>query len=230
MAQLLVIEDEPKLLRSLQRGLEEEGYTVLTADSGEVGYERALSDAVDAIILDVMLPDRNGIALLTDLRREGFLQPVMIVTARDAIPDRIVGLDSGADDYLVKPFAFSELLARLRALLRRGSAADREETRLRVGNLEIDLLRRLVTRGGKEISLTNREFELLEYLARHANEPVSREAIMRDVWKDTSGILTKVVEVSVNHLRRKIERGGWPRLLHTVRGVGYLLGGDPCAS
>jgi DNA-binding response OmpR family regulator len=229
MARLLVIEDEPKLLRSLQRGLEEEGYRVLTAASGDAGYARARSESVDAVILDLMLPDRNGISLLTDLRREGFFQPVMIVTARDAVPDRIVGLDSGADDYLVKPFAFSELLARLRALLRRGWPAGREVTRLRVGNLEIDLLRRRVRRGGEDIPLTNREFELLEYLARHVNRPVAREAIIRDVWEDTSGILTKVVEVSINHLRRKIERGGWPRLLHTVRGVGYMLGEDPWA-
>jgi DNA-binding response OmpR family regulator len=229
MAQLLVIEDEPKLLRSMQRGLEEEGYSVLTAARGDDGFACARREPVDAVILDLMLPDRDGLSLLRDLRRTGFSQPVMIVTARDAVPERIAGLDSGADDYLVKPFAFSELLARLRALLRRGLSSGHEVTRLRAGNLEIDLLRRRVTRGGEEIPLTNREFELLEYLARHVNEPVSREAIVRDVWDDTSGILTKVVEVSINHLRRKVERGGWPQLLHTIRGVGYMLGDDTCA-
>jgi DNA-binding response OmpR family regulator len=173
-----------------------------------------------------MLPGRDGLSVLRGLRQEGFLQPVLVVTARDAVPDRVAGLDSGADDYLVKPFAFSELLARLRALLRRNPL--REPVRLRAGDLEIDLLRRRVTRAGDEVALSNREFELLEYLARHANTPVSREAIVRDVWQENSGIMTKVVEVSINHLRRKIERAGRPRLLHTIRGAGYMLGVDPC--
>jgi DNA-binding response OmpR family regulator len=226
MTRLLVIEDEPKLLRSLQRGLEEEGYTVLPAANGVDGLRRASSEPVDAVILDLMLPGRDGLSLLRELRGNGRSLPVLIVTARDAVVDRIIGLDSGADDYLVKPFAFNELLARLRALLRRVGA--RELTRLNVGDLAIDLLRRQVTRGGEEIVLTNREFELLEYLARRPNVAVAREAIVRDVWQDTTGILTKVVEVSVNHLRRKIERSGRPPLLHTVRGVGYLLGDSPC--
>lgn len=226
MTRLLVIEDEPKLLRSLQRGLEEEGYTVLPAANGVDGLRRAASEPVDAVVLDLMLPGRDGLSLLRELRGSGRLLPVLIVTARDAVADRIIGLDSGADDYLVKPFAFTELLARLRALLRRAGA--RELTRLSVGDLAIDLLRRRVTRGGDEIVLTNREFELLEYLARRPNTSVARETIVRDVWQDTTGILTKVVEVSVNHLRRKIERSGRPPLLHTVRGVGYLLGDAPC--
>lgn len=222
MARLLLIEDQPKLLRTLQRGLEEEGHTVVPIDNGDDGFARAQSESVDAVILDLMLPGRDGLSVLRGLRQEGFSQPVLIVTARDAVPDRVAGLDSGADDYLVKPFAFSELLARLRALLRRNPV------RLRAGDLEIDLLRRRVTRAGEEVALTNREFELLEYLARHANTPVSREAIVRDVWQENSGIMTKVVEVSINHLRRKIERAGRPRLLHTVRGTGYLLGDAPC--
>jgi DNA-binding response OmpR family regulator len=226
MARLLLIEDQPKLLRTLQRGLEEEGHTVVPADNGVDGFARARSEAVDAVILDLMLPGRDGMSVLRGLRQEGFSQPVLIVTARDAVPDRVAGLDSGADDYLVKPFAFSELLARLRALLRRNPL--REPVRLRAGDLEIDLLRRRVARAGEEVALSNREFELLEYLARHANSPVSREAIVRDVWQENSGIMTKVVEVSVNHLRRKIERAGRPRLLHTIRGVGYMLGDDPC--
>jgi DNA-binding response OmpR family regulator len=226
MTRLLVIEDEPKLLRSLHRGLEEEGYTVLAAVDGVDGFRRASSAQVDAVILDLMLPGRDGLSLLRELRERDGSLPVLIVTARDAVADRIIGLDSGADDYLVKPFAFHELLARLRALLRRAGA--RELTRLSVGDLAIDLLRRRVTRGGEVIVLTNREFELLEYLARRPNTAVARETIMRDVWQDTTGILTKVVEVSVNHLRRKIERSGRPPLLHTVRGVGYLLGDEAC--
>jgi DNA-binding response OmpR family regulator len=226
MTRLLVIEDEPKLLRSLHRGLEEEGYTVLAAVDGVDGFRRASSAQVDAVILDLMLPGRDGLSLLRELRERDGSLPVLIVTARDAVADRIIGLDSGADDYLVKPFAFHELLARLRALLRRAGA--RELTRLSVGDLAIDLLRRRVTRGGEVIVLTNREFELLEYLARRPNTAVARETIMRDVWQDTTGILTKVVEVSVNHLRRKIERSGRPPLLHTVRGVGYMLGDEAC--
>jgi DNA-binding response OmpR family regulator len=226
MARLLLIEDQPKLLRTLQRGLEEEGHTVVPVDNGDDGFARAQSEAVDAVILDLMLPGRDGLSVLRGLRQEGFSQPVLVVTARDAVPDRVAGLDSGADDYLVKPFAFSELLARLRALLRRNPL--REPVRLRAGDLEIDLLRRRVTRAGDEVALSNREFELLEYLARHANTPVSREAIVRDVWQENSGIMTKVVEVSINHLRRKIERAGRPRLLHTIRGAGYMLGVDPC--
>jgi DNA-binding response OmpR family regulator len=226
MARLLLIEDQPKLLRTLQRGLEEEGHTVVPVDNGDDGFARAQAEAVDAVILDLMLPGRDGLSVLRGLRQKGFSQPVLIVTARDAVPDRVAGLDSGADDYLVKPFAFSELLARLRALLRRNPL--REPVRLRAGELEIDLLRRRVTRAGEELALTNREFELLEYLARHLNTPVPREAIVRDVWNENSGIMTKVVEVSINHLRRKIERAGRPQLLHTIRGVGYLLGGDPC--
>ncbi|REJ88942.1 MAG: DNA-binding response regulator [Planctomycetota bacterium] len=228
MPELLVIEDEPKLLRILQRGLQEEGYTVVAADNGADGYRFASSKTLDAVILDLMLPDRDGLSVLRELRREGFSRPILVVTARDSVPDRVAGLDGGADDYLVKPFAFSELLARLRALLRRDAIPGGEVTRLAAGNLEIDLLRRRVTRGGEEITLTNREFELLEYLARRLNEPVSRESIVREVWQDTTGILTKVVDVSINHLRRKIERRRWPKLLHTVRGVGYCLGDAPC--
>ena len=226
MARLLLIEDQPKMLRTLQRGLEEEGHTVVPADNGVDGFARAQSESVDAVILDLMLPGRDGLSVLRGLRQEGFSQPILIVTARDAVPDRIVGLDSGADDYLIKPFAFTELLARLRAMLRR--AAAQEAIRLSAGDLELDLLKRRVTRAGVEITLTNRECELLEYLARHWNEPVAREAILRDVWQDQSGIMTKVVEVSINHLRRKIERPDRPPLLHTIRGVGYVLGDDPC--
>jgi DNA-binding response OmpR family regulator len=226
MAQVLVIEDQPKLLRSLKRGLEDEGHSVLAAASGADGYRRARSEPVDVVVLDLMLPDLDGLSVLRKLRGEGFGRPILVVTARDAVEDRVLGLDSGADDYIVKPFAFNELVARLRALLRRSSAAP--PTRLIAGDLEMDLLGRRVTRRGCELELTNRQFELLEYLARHLNQPVTRDMIVRDVWKDTTGILTNVVEVSINHLRRKIERGDWPQLLHTVRGVGYVLSDETC--
>lgn len=226
MARLLVVEDQLPLLRSLRQGLEEEGYQVTTADNGVDGLSFAKTGNIDAIVLDLMLPDRDGLSLLRELRQNGYTQPVLIITARDGVDDRVRGLDSGADDYLVKPFAFAELLARLRALLRRGRESS--ETRLIAGELEVDLLRRRVTRGGIDIELTNRQFELLEYLVQHANEPVTREMIVRDVWKDDTGILTNVVEVCVNHLRKKLERRDRPQLLQTVRGVGYVLRTVPC--
>lgn len=227
MARLLVVEDQRSLLRTMRQGLEQEGHTVFTAESGEAGYRAACRESIDAIVLDLMLPDRDGLNVLTTLRGEGFSKPILIVTARDSIDDRVTGLDRGADDYLVKPFAFTELVARLRALLRRTPTS--EPTRLKAGQFELDLIRRTANRDGVALELTNRQFELLEYLARHANEVVTREMIVRDVWKDTSGILTNVVEVCINHLRRKIERADRPQLLCTVRGVGYVLRSYPCA-
>lgn len=227
MARLLVVEDQRSLLRTMRQGLEQEGHTVFTAENGDAGYRAACRESIDAIVLDLMLPDRDGLSVLTTLRGEGFLKPILIVTARDSIDDRVSGLDRGADDYLVKPFAFTELVARLRALLRRAPTS--EQTRLKTGQLELDLIRRTAIRDGAALELTNRQFELLEYLARHSNEVVTREMIVRDVWKDTSGILTNVVEVCINHLRRKIERTDRPQLLCTVRGVGYVLRSYPCA-
>ena len=226
MACLLVVEDHSKLLRSMRRGLEEEGYSVISAANGVEGYLYARTESVDAVVLDLMLPDRDGLRVMHDLRREGFKKPILIVTARDAIEDRVLGLNSGADDYLVKPFAFTELVARLRALLRREQRV--EETRLQVGDLEMDLLKRRVQRCGIDLDLTNRQYELLEYLARHVNHAVTRDMIVREVWKDDSGILTNVVEVCVNHLRRKLHREGWPQVLFTVRGAGYILKDTTC--
>lgn len=226
MARLLIVEDQRSLLRTMRQGLEQEGHTVVSAESGEAGYRAACHEPIDAIVLDLMLPDRDGLNVLTTLRGEGFSKPILIVTARDAVEDRVAGLDRGADDYLVKPFAFTELVARLRALLRRGTST--EQTRLKAGQLELDLIRRTANRDGTALELTNRQFELLEYFVRHANEVVTREMIVRDVWKDTSGILTNVVEVCINHLRRKIERPERPQILCTVRGVGYTLRSLPC--
>ncbi|MBL8849225.1 MAG: response regulator transcription factor [Planctomycetaceae bacterium] len=219
MPRVLIIEDEPKLRRSLQRGLQEAGFHVATAGSTAEGSRHLGDEPPDAVILDLMLPDGSGLDLLRSLRHDGCATPVLVVTARDAVTDRVLGLDSGADDYLVKPFAFNELLARMRALLRRTS----ESNRIDVEGLELDLLARRVVRGGKEIELTNRQFDLLAYLVRHAGQAVSREMLVRDVWRDETGVLTNVVDVSINHLRRRVERDGLPPLIHTIRGVGYML-------
>jgi two-component system, OmpR family, copper resistance phosphate regulon response regulator CusR len=226
MSRVLVIEDERKMLRSLERGLRAEGYDVTTAATGEDGYRLATEGRFDCVVLDLMLPGRDGLQVLGDLRRAGNAVPVLVLTARDAIEDRVAGLDGGADDYLVKPFAFAELLARLRVLLRRERAA---ETVLRADDLEVDLVRRRVTRGGEEVGLTQREFELLEYLLRHKNATVTRDMLGRDVWRETAHALTNVIDVFVTLLRRKVERPGRPPLIHTVRGLGYSLREPPCA-
>ena len=221
MSRVLVIEDERKVLRSLERGLQTAGYEVVTAANGEAGLDLALSQSLDCIVLDLMLPGRRGLEILADVRQAGRAVPVIILTARDELGDRVSGLDAGADDYLVKPFALAELLARLRALLRRGRTES--ETVLRAGDLEMDLLRRQVTRGGTDVPLRHREFEVLEYLLRHKNEVVTRDMLGRDVWKEPAYALTNVIDVYITALRRKLERPGGISLIHTVRGVGYAL-------
>jgi two-component system, OmpR family, copper resistance phosphate regulon response regulator CusR len=218
---VLVVEDERKVLRGLQQGLQAEGYEVVAVGTGEEGYDQALAQPFDCLVLDLMLPGRGGLDVLADLRRAGKTMPVLILTARDAIDDRVTGLDAGADDYLVKPFAFAELLARLRVLLRRGRG-DRE-TVLRAGDLEVDLLQRRVIRAGAEVALTQREFEVLEYLLRHKNAVVTRDMLGRDVWKEPGHALTNVIDVYITLLRRKVERPGQRPLIHTLRGVGYSL-------
>jgi two-component system copper resistance phosphate regulon response regulator CusR len=221
MPRVLVVEDDRKILRSLERGLQAEGYEVDTAATGEAGYELATTQMFDCLVLDLNLPGRDGIQVLQDLRQAGKTLPVLILTARDAVEDRVIGLDAGSDDYLVKPFAFAELLARLRVLLRRGRNG--RETMLRGGDLEMDLLNRSVLRAGAEIALTIREFELLEYLLRHQNTTVTRAMLGRDVWKEPDYALTNVIDVTINALRRKVEQPGKPSLIHTMRGVGYSL-------
>jgi DNA-binding response OmpR family regulator len=221
MPRVLVIEDERKVLRGLQRGLEQEGYEVGIAATGDAGYELAASQPFDCVVLDLMLPGRDGLQVLADLRRAGKTVPVLVLTARDAVEDRVTGLDAGADDYLVKPFAFAELLARLRVLVRRGQAE--RETVLRLADLEMDLLVRRVSRSGVEVALTQREFEVLEYLLRHKNAVVTRDMLGHDVWKEPEHSLTNVIDVYINLLRRKVERDGLPPLIHTLRGVGYSL-------
>lgn len=221
MPRLLLVEDQRKLLSSLKSGLEEEGYEVFTSLSGEEGYYVATTEKIDAIVLDLMLPGRDGIQVLRDLRANGFTRPILILTARDTVEDRVLGLDCGADDYLVKPFAFAELLARLRAMLRRDATG--RELVLRADDLEVDLLARRVVRGGLELDLTKREYELLEYLLRHKNTAVTRDMIARDVWKETAGAPTNAIDVYVTLLRKKVERPDARQLIHTVRGVGYAL-------
>jgi DNA-binding response OmpR family regulator len=224
MTRVLVIEDQRSLLRNLVRGLQEEEYDVVPASS--VGEAReGIAKHPDILVLDIMLPDGSGVDLLRQLRGEGFRQPILVLTARDSVDDRVEGLDAGADDYLVKPFSFNELLARLRALLRRGSLE--QQAILRVEGLEIDRLRRVATRNGRSLELSNRQFELLSYLMQHADAVVSREMIARDVWRESTATWTNVIEVHIAQLRRKIERPEWPPLLHTVRGQGYLLGKTP---
>jgi DNA-binding response OmpR family regulator len=221
MSRLLVIEDQKKLLQSLERGLSEEGYQVIPAATGEEGYVQAKSVPVDAVVLDLMLPERDGMDVLRSLRSEGFTKPILILTARDGVDDRVQGLDAGADDYLSKPFAFAELLARIRALLRRDVV--NRDLCLKADDLEMNLISRVVTRGGVEIDLTRREFELLEFLLRNKDNTVTRDMIAREVWKEGTGTLTNTIDVYITLLRKKVERPEKKTLIHTVRGVGYAL-------
>ena len=220
---LLVIEDEVKVAHALKKGLENERYEVVVATTGEDGFFRANAEVFDLLVLDVMLPGRDGIEVLTTLRKRGTQTPVLILTAKDAVEDRVLGLDSGADDYLVKPFAFSELLARIRALLRRGRID--QVLRLKASDLEMDLVTRKVTRGSHLLNVTAREFELLEYLLRHQNQIVSREMLTREVWKEPSRAtsLDNVIDVHIARLRRKVDQDFPLKLIHTVRGVGFIL-------
>ncbi|MEQ1758006.1 MAG: response regulator transcription factor [Vicinamibacterales bacterium] len=219
---VLLIEDEPKVAEAVREGLEAEGFMVRRERTGEAGMARATSEAFDVILLDLGLPGCDGLDVLSGLRARGFNTRVLVMTARDSVADRVAGLDSGADDYLIKPFAFTELLARLRALVRRGNP---EPVRLSAGDLVMDLLVRSVERSGQLIELTVKEFELLEYLLRHQGEVVSRESLARDVWRESarSTPLDNVIDVHIARVRKKVEPEPWSRLIHTVRGVGFVL-------
>lgn len=222
---ILVVEDEPKVARFIERGLREEHYAVDVARDGEAGADLALLHDYDLVILDVMLPRKDGFAVLRELRAAGRGCRVLMLTARDGVRDRVRGLDGGADDYLVKPFAFEELLARVRALLRR--KAD-EPLVLRAGDLEVDVKARKASRGGKALVLGAKEFAVLEYLLRHQGEVVSRTELSEHVWDMRFDSMTNVIDVTLYHLRRKVDRG-FPRpLIRTVRGAGYVLEAPPC--
>jgi len=220
---ILVVEDEQKVADALREGLEGERYEVVVERTGESAFFRINTETFDALLLDLTLPGRDGLEILRALRERGLKTPVLVLTARDSLQDRVVGLDSGADDYLVKPFAFAELLARIRALVRRGRVAD--APRLSAGDLEMDLVTRKVTRSDQLVELTVREFELLEYLLRSHGQVVSREALARDVWKETSRTtpLDNVIDVHIARLRRKVDLDQSVKLIHTVRGVGFML-------
>ncbi len=221
---VLIVEDDRKVAGALKAGLADEGFETAVACTGEEGYYLATTEPFEAILLDLMLPGRSGLEVLSSLRKRGLTVPVLVLTARDAIEDRVSGLDTGADDYLVKPFAFAELLARLRALLRRGRPEG--ALLLRLAELELDPVERTVSRAGRPIELTAREFELLRYLVRHQGQIVSRDMLARDVWKEPSRgtPLDNVIDVHIARLRRKIDQGATRKLIHTVRGVGFVAG------
>jgi heavy metal response regulator len=224
---VLVVEDEPGIALFVRQGLSEAGYAVDVAGDGEEGLDYALAAEYDAIVLDILLPQMDGLDLLRELRDRGLMTPVLLLTARDTVEDRVQGLDAGADDYLVKPFAFSELLARIRALLRRPPL--QAEAVLRVGDLEMDIARHEVRRAQRVIELSPREFALLEYLMRHPTQVLSRTQIIEHVWNFDFSYDSNVVDVYVGYLRHKLNRGSDTPLIHTVRGVGYRLsaeGGD----
>ena len=220
---ILVIEDEKKVAQAIKKGLEAERYQVELALTGEEGFFRLCSGSFDLVILDLMLPGRDGTEILRTLRRTDKATPVLILTARDALEDKIFGLDLGADDYLVKPFAFPELTARIRAVLRRGRGEQR--TKLSLADLEMDLAKRTAARARQPVALTAREFELLEYLLLNCGHVVTRDMLARDVWKETlrATPLDNVIDVHIGRLRRKIDDPFPVKLIHTVRGVGFIL-------
>ena len=221
---VLVIEDDRKVAHFVQSGLEQEGYAVDLLYEGTAAGEQAAVVDYDAVVLDVMLPGRSGFQVLRDLRARRAFLPVLILTSKDSVEERVAGLDAGADDYMMKPFALAELSARLRALLRRG--APRENV-LRVADLELDTVKRVVRRAGLPIDLKPKEYALLEFLMRNSDRPVTKSLIIEHVWNIHFDSVSNVVEVHVNALRNKIDRGFDRPLIHTIRGVGYILTDHP---
>ena len=220
---ILIVEDEPKTGEYLRQGLNEAGFVADLAANGSDGLHLALHDEYDLVILDVMLPELDGWQVLASLRRRGLEMPVLFLTARDQVEDRVKGLELGADDYLVKPFSFAELLARVRTILRRGRGGGLDSNVLRVADLELDLLRRRVTRGGKRIDLTAKEFGLLELLMRRQGEVLPRSLIASQGWDMNFDSDTNVIEVAMRRLRLKVDDGQLVKLIQTVRGMGYVL-------
>ena len=225
MKKILVIEDDVKIAQSLKQGLETEGYDVMTAFTGEDGFFLISTENFDVVVLDLMLPGRSGLEILEALRRRDSQTLVLILSARDELKDRIIGLDSGADDYLVKPFAISELLARVRVLLRRGRAD--QVFHLQFADLELDLVTREAWKTGEPVDLTSREFDLLAFLMRHQGRFVTRDMIAREVWKEAARAtpLDNVIDVHMARLRKKIDQNG-DKLIHTIRGVGFTIRAD----
>ncbi len=220
---ILIIEDEQKVAQALKEGLNNEGYRVDLAFSGEEGFYLLSTQKYDLLLLDLMLPGRDGLEILKSIRQKGMDFPIMVLTARDAVEDRVKGLDSGADDYLIKPFAFAELLARIRVLLRR--SRNENALRLLLGDLEMDLVTRKVKRGGQEIALTAREFDLLELLLRNQGQIVTREMMAHEVWQtvERATPIDNLIDVHIARLRRKIDDPFEKKLIHTIRGVGFRL-------
>ena len=218
---ILLVEDDTSVASFITKGLQEEHYAVDAATDGEEGLFMATTVPYDLLILDVMVPKMNGLTLCRRVREKGLTTPILLLTALDAIDDRVTGLDTGADDYLTKPFAFPELLARLRALLRRGNV--QPSTRLTAADLELDPIAHRVWRAGQEILLTNKEYALLEYLLRNANRVLTRTSIIEHVWDIHYDSMTNIVDVHIRSLRSKLDRDYSPPLIHTVRGVGYVL-------
>lgn len=224
---ILLIEDRREVLDVLGRTLSSNGFSVLTAMDGDSGLRLALDQRPDLVILDIGLPKLSGLHVAKELRMRAFTAPILMLTALDTVPDKVSGLEAGADDYLAKPFDYDELLARVRALLRR-SVREPDATVVRVGDLSVDLVTRDVTRSGRPVSLTQKEYGLLEYLVRHAGTPVTREQISEQVWRQPFDANTNIVDVYINYLRKKLDIDDLPPLVHTVRGVGYVL--RPAAS
>jgi DNA-binding response OmpR family regulator len=218
---ILVVEDESKVAKFLKKGLEQSGYEVHLASDGESGFELFRVTEYDLVLVDLMLPNMSGWELIPLLRQSKPVLPILALTAKGSVEDRVRGLNLGCDDYIVKPFSFAELLARIQAQLRRGTALGTAE--LRVADLVIDPLKRRVTRAGKVIELSNKEFALLEYLLRNKDQIVTRNMIAENVWDASFDNITNVVDVYINYLRNKLDRGFETRLIHTVRGVGYIL-------
>jgi len=217
---ILVVEDEKKVASFIEKGLEQEGYAVDVVHDGETAVGQAAAFDYDVIVLDLMLPRLSGIEVLKRIRSAKPKIPVLVLSAKSELDDRVKGLDAGADDYMGKPFAFAELSARVRALLRRGV---QEDTRLRLADLEIDTAKRIVTRAGQRIDLTVKEYALLEFLLRNARRPIARTMIIEHIWDIHFDSVSNVVDVHINSLRNKIDKGFTPPLIHTVRGVGYIL-------
>lgn len=218
---ILVVEDERKVARFIERGLKEERFAVDVATDGEEGLFRAQSNDYDLIVLDVLMPKKDGFQVLRELRAAKCRARILMLTARDSVEDRVLGLEGGADDYLIKPFAFAEFLARVRVLLRRG--AEGGPLLLRALDLTLDLKTRKVTRAGKAVTLSAKEFGVLEYLLRHPDEVVTRTQLAEHVWDENFDSFSNVIDVTVYHLREKLDRGFQPALIHTVRGTGYVL-------